>query len=97
MGGVPNGSRLFKNRRGIQLENENLFPGQVSPDGSSSLETVSLKCSESLNRDSPLKNTADERALIEMINNIPNPENRAQQPAGSKCKKLVSAKKRTER
>ena len=85
MGASPNSnSRLFKNRHGISMENQNLFPGHASH-GSSSLETVSLKCSESLNdKDSPLKSQADESTcLMDLINNIPNPE----------IRKLASAKK----
>ena len=45
-GSIPNGSRLFKNRRGIQYDNSNLFQSRASSGGSSSLETVSLECSE---------------------------------------------------
>ena len=41
---------------------------------SSSLESVSLHCSEGINTDSPDKINRDEQALIEMIEKLPNPE-----------------------
>ena len=50
-----------------------------------------------MNQESPVKNNQDEFALIEMINKISNPEENTKHIAGNQCKKLTSAKKRTEK
>ena len=50
-----------------------------------------------MNHESPVKSNQDEFALIEMISKIPNPEEITKHIAGNQCKKLKSAKKRTEK
>lgn len=64
---------------------------------SSSLESVSLHCSEGINTDSPDKINRDEQALIEMIEKLPNPEETIAKLSEKQCKKLQSASKRIEK
>ena len=64
---------------------------------SSSLESVSLHCSEGVNTDSPDKINKDEQALIEMIEKLPNPEKTIAKLNEKQCKKLQSASKRIEK
>ena len=64
---------------------------------STSLETVSLECSEGMINDSPDKINKDEQALIEIIHNLPNPEDTAGKINEKQCKKLQSASKRIEK
>ena len=89
------GKKLFKNNLGNSFRNRNQNKHDVN--NSSSLETVSLQCSEGMNADSLEKINKDEQALIEMIDKLPNPEETVAKLSEKQCKKLQSASKRIEK
>ena len=84
----------FNNKPLNSIENQTEIKQDTN---SSSLESVSLHCSEGVNTDSPDKINKDEQALIEMIEKLPNPEKTIAKLNEKQCKKLQSASRRIEK